>query len=154
MTRASWAIVCILAVCNSAAIVASLTGNVRGALCDRFSCADATTSFYECFHLAKAKNGAPCAPDACISNTITYSRCDSGEDSSCDFRYSPLSQRAYQSVRNTFYPCLSVSSVSWNQRGGYSPCNGIGVYHTACETPFCSGTEFTSDIRSGRFICQ
>jgi hypothetical protein len=161
MTKLSWAVVCVLVVFNSAAIVASFTADVRGAGCNPWSCTDDTTVYYECFHESKYDengpiNGGPCAGNACISNTEMFSRCNGGEGK-CNFRFSLLSPKAIQSVKRTTLPCVSAPTVTWTEHSNSNPCSGIGTYYTACKTSSvsCSGTEIGWHVvPGGRYVCQ
>ena len=155
MTKASWAVVCVLVVFNSAVITASFTGGIRGAQCDGH-CMDGTFTFTECWHQVGAPNGTDCQTGACFVVVMTYVGCGSGE-SDCPKNFDPSAHLAYQKTYRTSFnnPCQSAWQVNWNEIAEpNNPCIGRRVFEIACESPSCWGLFLQDEPeRLGRYIC-
>ena len=158
MTKLSWAIVCCLVVFNSVAIVASFTGDVRGAGCNEYTCEEKTFKFYECGHMDMNLDGDPCSRDTCIDNTLIYVACKSGEDGwSCAGTSDPneawLVQIRYGKIPSN-NPCSSDELIVWIENSPENPCEAYDPYYTACQTGACHGVlEKVFAPRLGRPIC-
>ena len=155
MTKASWAVVCILVVFNSAVITAGLTEDVRGAGCG-YLCEDKTFTFTECWHRWNDPNGANCQAGACFVVVMTYVGCGSGE-SDCYKTFDPNAHLAHQKTYQTSFNnlCQSAWLVNWEEHAEPNdPCVGRAVFRTACESQSCWGQyQHDEPERKGRYIC-
>jgi len=161
MTKLSWAIVCVLVVFNSAAIVASYTGDVRGAQCDQDSCSEWMLQFYECWHAKNAKDGDPCSAQYCIDNVLTNIECASGEIDHCISYFDPnwewATQTIYEIPLGSGASCQTTFNgeaiVKWMPYSPNGPCIKFTPFNAACKATYCGGWINRRDPIFGRYGC-
>jgi len=150
MTKLSWAVVCVLVVFNSAAIVAGFRVDVRGAGCIQTECEDGIVEYNECLHFT---DDDPCETNRCIKNYEYYPRCPSNAetDEGCPVEEDPRAIACEQIVR--FASCTTGNPTEWTRHESGNPCWEL-LYETRCEAGGCQGLVSLVGGHLGRNVCK